>query len=48
MRGKEFNNHKNGILTMLIRYQMEHDLDDEWLLRMLLELTQHYVVRFEE
>lgn len=48
MNRREYAIHVNQIRGMLVKYQFDNDLEDEWFLRMLLELSQANVVRFDD
>ncbi len=48
MNRKEYSIHENKILSMLLKYQIDNDISDEWLLRLLLNVAQSNVVRFKD
>lgn len=47
MDKKEYKKHSLEISKMLLKYQIDNNIEDEWLLRMLLEACHSNVVRFE-
>jgi len=47
MDRREYKKHFLEIQKRLLQYQIDNDIEDDWLLRMLLEIAQSNVVRFE-
>lgn len=46
MNRKDYSRHENNIGKMLLKYGIDHNIEEEWLLRLLLDVMQGYTVRF--
>lgn len=46
MNRKDYSRHENNIGKMLLEYEIDHDIEEEWMLRILLDVMQGYTVRF--
>lgn len=48
MNRKEYSRHELAISNWLLNYCCQNDIDVEWMNRLLLDVLQGYVVRFED